>query len=506
MSRTGNAVRNILCGIVNKFVVLLFPFIIKSVIVKEIGSDYLGLNNLFSSILQILNLAELGFSSAIVVNMYKPIAENDTQMICALMNLYKKIYRIIGTIILLLGLVITPFLPFFIKGTYSPSINIYILYILYLLNTAVAYFLFAYKSVLFTASQRNDILSNINTIVIILQYMIQIYILCVLKNYYLYMIVGIIMVVLNNIICSFLADRKYPYYKCEGNIEKKTLQTIKKRVLGLMINKVCQTSRNSLDSIFLSTFLGLHIVAIYGNYYSVMAAITGFLSLITTSITAGIGNSIVSETVEKNYNDMNKFNFIYMIISGWCTIYLLCLYQPFMKIWMGQEYMFTMDIVALFCVYFYSLKMGVLRGAYSDAAGLWWENRYRAIIETIVNTILNFILGKHFGVHGIILGTLISLLIINFGFGSQILFKHYFKSQKVSEYFSKHGMYAIVTLFILIVTYYVCSFVHYNNDYIEIIIRGIICFVVPAALYTLIYYRTKMFREAKSFIIHIIKG
>ena len=262
-----------------------------------------------------------------------------------------------------------------------------------------------------------------------------------------------------------------------------------------MVQRICSTTRNSLDSIFISAFLGLNMVAIYSNYYSIMFAIIGIMSIITSSITAGIGNSIVTESEKKNYNDMNKFNFIYMWLSGWCTICLACLFQPFMRLWMGEEYMFSYGVVVLFCIYFYSLKMGDIRAAYSDAKGLWYENRYRAIAESITNIILNLLLVKFMGIHGIILGTLISLLIINFGYGSQILFQHYFINEKISNYFKSHGVYAFITLVICSTTYFICTLVQLNGIK-ELIIKSIICCIVPNILYYIIYSRTKIFKDS----------
>ena len=189
MSRTKNAARNVLFGLINKIIVLLFPFAIRAIIIQTLGSEYLGLNSLFTSILQVLNLAELGFNSAVVYSMYKPIAENDTNTICALMNLYRKIYRIIGIIVVVVGLILLPFLSYLIKGSYPTDINIYILYIIYLFNTGLTYFLFAYKSALLTAHQRSDVISNVQSIAFILQYVIQIIILLKTKNYYMFVIV-----------------------------------------------------------------------------------------------------------------------------------------------------------------------------------------------------------------------------------------------------------------------------------------------------------------------------
>ena len=172
---------------------------------------------------------------------------------------------------------------------------------------------------------------------------------------------------------------------------------------------------------------------------------------------------------------------------------------------MGEENMFSYGIVILFCMYFYALRMGDIRAVYSDAKGLWYENRYRAIAESIANVVLNLVLGYLFGVAGIIAGTLISLLVINFGYGSQILFKHYFVSHKVSEYFLMHGLYAIATIAVCVVTYFVCSFINIGGIS-ELIIKSGVCVVLPNALYYLIYCRMSMFSEAKSFLKRLTLG
>ena len=502
-SRTKNASRNIIFGLINKTIHLVFPFIIRSVIIQTLSSEYLGLSSLFTSILQVLNLAEMGFSSAIVYNMYKPVAEHDSATICALLNLYKKIYRVIGIIVLIIGLALMPFLNNFIQGSTPENTNIYILYMLYLFNTVSTYFLFAYKSALINAHQRNDIVSNVHTITSLMQFILQIIVLLIYKNYYYYIVIQCITAMLNNILVAIIAKHKYPQYICRGDVSKEQKKDIRKRVTGLMIQKVCATTRNSLDSIFISSMIGLTAVAIYSNYYTIMTAIIGVMGIVTSSTTASVGNSIVSESVRKNYNDMNKFNTIYMWISGWLTICLACLYQPLMRLWMGEENMFPYGVVILFCIYFYALKMGDIRYIYSEAKGLWYENRYRAIAESIANIILNLILGHFFGVYGIITGTLISLLIINFGYGSQILFKYYFPKHKMSEYFLRHLLYAFITLVICIITYSLCELIHINGI-LELIVKGIICTIIPNILYFLIYRKMSFYKDAVNFIKRLI--
>ena len=503
-NRKKNTVRNIIWGILNKVILLLFPFVIRTIIIRNLGSEYLGLSSLFTSILQVLNLTELGFSSAIIFSMYKPVAQNDTKTICALMNFYKKIYRIIGIIIIVIGLLVLPFIPKLINGSYPNVINIYILYIIYLFNTAITYFLFAYKSAILVVNQRSDILSNVNTIIAIFQFTIQIAILCIIKNYYLYVFVITLSNIMNNLTVHYIVQRKYPNYICQGDISKEEKKQIQKKVYGLMIQKVCATTRNSLDSIFLSAFLGLNIVAIYNNYYTIMISITSVLAIFTSSMVASIGNSIVKENVEKNYKDLNKFNFMYMWLSGWCAVCLLCLYQPFMRLWMGENMMFSLSTVICFVVYFYVLKTGDILSTYHQAAGLWYEGRYRAVIETILNIILNYLLGKYFGVNGIIIATIISILLINFGYGSTIIFRYYFTNKKIVKYYMRHLFYFLTTSIAAISTYFICDYIA-EDTIIGLIIRILVCILVPNIIFMIIYNKYGLFKESIKFVKEIFQ-
>ena len=165
LAKTKNAVRNIFFGAVFKIITLLGPFIIRTMILWIMGSEYIGLNSLFTSILSFLSLAELGVGSALVYSMYKPIAEDDQDMICALLNLYRKMYRIIGMIILGVGLLLLPFLNKLVKGEAPADVNLYILYLIYLFNTVISYVMFAYKQSLLTAFQRSDIISKRSAVI-----------------------------------------------------------------------------------------------------------------------------------------------------------------------------------------------------------------------------------------------------------------------------------------------------------------------------------------------------
>lgn len=500
LNRTENAKRNILFGFINKIITLLLPFIIRMVLIKQLGSQYLGLGSLFSSILQVLNLTELGVSSAIIYSMYKPVAEDDMGTLCAILNFYRKVYYIIALIIFVLGMCFLPFLKYLINGEIPSDINIYLLYLIYLCSSICSYLFFAYKNALILAYQRTDVISNINTIVHIFTYTLQIVVIVSTKNYYLYAIILIIAVILQNISTQITSKALYPEIVCSGNLEKNIKNDIKEKAKGLLVNKLCQTSRNSFDSIFISAFLGLTDTAIYNNYYYIMNAVIALIGVIAPAIVAGVGNSIVTETQQKNYEDMKIINFIYMWIGGWCTVCLLCLYQPFSELIFGKNMLFPFGVVVLFCLYFYVLKMGDIRGVYSDAKGLWWENKCRAIIESIANVLLNYVLGKLYGIYGIVAATLISLFLINFLWGSSIVYKYYFTDIKISGYYLSHLFYALVTLFVCIVSFYICEKLPFIG-YFGLFMRCIICITVPNILYFLIYCKFPIYRISTNWLV-----
>ena len=473
---------------------------VRTVIIKVLGAEYLGLDGLFTSVLQVLNLSELGFGTAIVYSKYKPIANNDESTICALYALYRKIYRVVGIIILIVGIGIVPFLQHLIKGDYPSELNIYILYSIYLGNTVLSYLMFAYKNSLLSAFQREDVISKINLMTKVVLYLAQVVLVVVFENYYIYLIVLPISTLLNNILISIDVDKRFPQIVCCGRVEATLMHDIKTKVAGLMISKVCQVSRNAFDSIFISAFLGLTITAMYNNYYYIINAITGFLGIISTSLMAGVGNNVASHDAKKNYEDMCKMDYLYMLLGGWCSLCLICLIEPFMLIWVGKEYTFPLGVVVLLVVYFYALKIGDVRSIYVNAAGLWWENRFRSIMEAVANIVLNYFLGKKFGVYGIVVATLISLLVFNFFYGSRIIFKHYYKNGKHSRYVGTHFLYAAITFGVAAITYNACQYIQ-GNEWMVLIGRFVVCLLLPTILYFLIYRKTKIYKKTMPWLL-----
>lgn len=294
-----NTIKGTVSGLALQVFNILAPFILRTVFIYSLGIEYTGLNSLFTSIVSVLNLAELGVGTALVFSMYKPISEGDTKKICALMHLYKIYYRIIGVFVLTTGLLISPILPHLINGTYPEEINLYAIYYLNLGATVLSYWLFAYKGSVLSAHQKYYIINNISLVVSICQHIVLFFVLILWKNYYLYLVAILLFQVLKNIITAVISDKIFPQYQPEGMISVDERRVINKKVSQLFAAKVCGVVTNSADSIVLSSFLGLTLLGIYNNYYYILTSIMATFAVFYNSIRAGIGNALITESEEK---------------------------------------------------------------------------------------------------------------------------------------------------------------------------------------------------------------
>ena len=494
IERTKNATRNIAVGMILKIYQLLVPFIIRTVMIHMLGMEYLGLNSLFTSILQVLNLAELGVGSAMVFSMYKPIAEDDSATINDLMKLYQIYYRIIGAIILVVGVVLTPFIPKLIKSDIPQGLNIYILYFLNLAATVLSYWLFAYKNCLLTAHQRNDVISKVTIVTNTAMYLGQILVLVLLKNYYSYLIIALVGQILLNIYTAKASDRMFPEYQPSKSFNKELSKGINQRIRDLFTSKVGEIIVNSADSIVISAFLGLTILASYNSYFYILSAILSFVTLFLQACTAGIGNSLITETIEKNYKDLKKMTLIVVWIAGFCSCCLMCLYQPFMKLWIGEDNILSVGCVACFVIYFFFRCLNQLFVMYKDAAGMWHEDRFRPLTTALVNLALNLILVQFIGIYGVLLSTVISTLVIGMPWIIHNLFTVIFH-RTTKEFILNLLFYIIISTISVGVSYFVCEQLPLDGIS-TIIIRLIICCCISNFIYLVVYKKTEEFEEA----------
>ncbi len=491
--RTFNAIRNMIFGILLKVVQIIIPLLMRTVMIYFIGVEYLGLSGLFTSVLQILNLAELGISQAMTFSMYKPVAENNREKICQLLNLYKRYYFWIGLVVLVIGVALFPFLPHLISGEVPDDINIYILYVIYLITTVSSYWMFTYRSSLLEAHQRNDVISKVRLGTNMLQFALQFVVLILYRNYYLYIVIQLLVQIIYQIVLCYVVKKVYPEFRPEGEVPKEERAAITQKVKDLATSKFGAVILNSSDTIVISAFLGLSVLGVYQNYYYILTSVIGMIAMIMYGATAGIGNSIVMEDREKVYGDFYDFSFIISWIVCICTCCFLCLYQPFMKLWVGEELMLDFSAVILFCIYFYIYEFNQLFNLYKDAAGLWHKDKFRPLITSLTNLLMNVILVQYIGIYGVLLSTVLSVLIVGMPWLLHNLFGSLFQ-RAIGGYLKKLLIYVLVTLISCGVTYVCCSKI-LAEGFLALILRGMIAVAVPVLLYTALFCKTKEFRK-----------
>ena len=504
LDRAKNAKRNIIIGGIDKVSGVLLPFIVRTMIIHIIGAEYLGLTALYYSIVQMLNLVEMGFGQAIVYTMYKPIAENDEKAIKALLKFYSKVYTISGIIVAIIGVGIMPFLPKMIEGEPPSDINIYYLYLIYLINTLLGFFIYPQYKALLLAHQRDDVSGSIHIFTQLAMYILQAAVVLLTKNYYLYAAMMPLTTLLYNVLNGIKVKKKYPQYRPEGEVDPSVYGEIKKQVTGLMIRKLAMLSRNAFDSAFVSAYLGLTMTTIYGNYYYIVDSVAVILAVVKTSLAGGVGNSIALDSKEKNRKDMQNIDFLYMWLSGWFTACMLVLYQPFMDIWVGESLMLPFGCAILFSIYFYILKMSDIRTLYAESSGIWWESRYISIAEALSNLLLNWLFIQFWGVYGIIIATIISYFVFNFAGGAMILFKYFFTEGGLKDYFIAHLKYAFISAIVVTATYLVSSLIHIDGIP-GFVLKAAVCIFLPNVLFLIIYFKSEEFANSRPILEKVLK-
>ena len=502
--RVRNTRRNAVWGLMEKLLALLLPFLVRTVLINTMGLPYGGVGGLFSSILQLLSLAEMGLSNAIVFSMYKPLAENDGDAVCALMGFYRKAYRLIGFGIMGAGLLATPFLHLLVKGDCPPGLNLGAVYMVYLANSCVSFFVFPECRPLLSAVHHHEVISKSAMAARLTCCLAQLAALQLARSYALYVVMLPLCTLMDGLVCAYCARHSYPDFRCRGSIAAEKRRDIAEKVKGLFIHRVCGSTRNAFDSIFISAFLGLSPVGIYGNYYYILYSVRGLLDALTQGMSAGVGNSVAVESPEKNLRDLKNLTFLYEWVCGFCTVCLLVLYQPFMRLWMGENRMFGSEAVIAFCVYFYVWTMGDIKSQYADARGIWWKDRVRALTESLCNVLFNWLLVRSFGVVGVILATAVSILLVGFPWSAWILFKDYFGVRHLPGYLGAQAFYALVTAAACCITCFIASLLPWEGLG-GLAARLLLCLVAPNLIYFLCYAKTACFRSALPLIRAILK-
>lgn len=506
-SRTINSIRNIIFGFMAQGMTSILAFVNRSIFIYTLGNTYLGLNGLFSDLLTLLSLAELGVGTAITYSMYKPVAENDERKVSALLNLYGKIYTVIGVVVTILGLALTPFLSFFISDLPLELDNLHVIYLLYLLNTSLSYF-FVYKQSMLIATQRIDITSKIQMIVTLLQNIVQILVLLLFRNFIMYLLVQVVSVVCTNICISRYVDINYSYIKYykKEKVDESTKKEIFKNISAMFFSKISSAIVTSTDNILISKYVSTIVLGYYSNYLLFINLIRQVTSRVFSSLTGSIGNLLAIESNEKSYDIFKKVFFINFWIVGLCSTMLYILVNPLISIWIGESYKLNQGIVFMICLNLYLRLIRNTFLTFIDTYGLFKEMKWKCVFEAVINLIASLIYLKVFklGLIGVLIGTFTSNLLTNFWFEPYVLYRSKFK-QSLINYFKVFFKYLFVVLLTGLFTGILCNIDFTDIEFLNLLFKSLVSLISINMCYLLAFYKTDELLYFKSLVLKFKK-
>lgn len=497
--RIKQAGRNIKYSIIAYILKVALQFVVRLIFVKSLPIEYLGINGLFTNLLAMLSLAELGVGPAIVYSLYKPLAKKDTANIKALMALFKKAYRAIGIFIITIGVCVLPWLNWFIKGNSVDEIQWF--YLIFLLNTGVSYF-YSYKRNLLIADQKQYINSIYQSGGQIVLAVLQIMFLLVYPSYWIYICLMLLVTVSENYAVAKKTDKVYPYLQ-EKNMQALSADiknTIIKNIKAMMAHKIGGMAVFSTSNLILSKFVGLGAVGLYSNYYLVISAVNNFAGQFFASITASVGNLIVLESNQKKADIFKVIEFI----VAWQALVIACglftLLNPLIELWLGKKFLFNEAIVTWLIVNFYFTYMRKAVLAFRDASGLYWNDRYKPLAEAIINLAASVYLTIHYGVIGVIWGGIISTLLTCFWVEPYVLFRNGIDI-KMKDYFKDYFKYAAVTLLTAVFSKWLYNKLFSEVTIINFILGVILCLVISNTVWVLLFRR----REEMAYLRNVAR-
>lgn len=496
--RKKNSIFNMIGSLSSYFIATIFTLITQACLLKTLGIEYNGVNGLFTNIITMLSVAELGIGTTIIFKLYKPLADNNVSKIKAWMRFYKLCYRIVAGLITIVGLAIIPLIPL-IVGEIEILENIKILYLISLLDTILSYIMTYKRSVLY-ADQKNYIINIVHIGYIAFMNITQILLLIIFKNYYLFLTVKLVYRLLENIIINVYINKKYPYIneKVEP-ISKEEKNDVLTRVKAIFLQKVSFVINKGIDNVVISCVLGIAAVGYYTNYFTIVAAITAIIFQIVSSFTASVGSLLTENNKDKNLDVYNKINFFNSIITAIAICGFVCCVQPFINLWVGKQYQLDFYVVISFGIYIYTdtIRRGIT--IFKDAAGICKEDKWMYVIMALINLISSILLCIFIGISGVILGTALSYLFLIVYSYPKYIYEPIFKNKKI-EYYKDVFKYLFLIVGSTSTSLIIINFIPCQNDIIQILVNGFIAIVITFCFFTLFLYRSHEYKYYFSFV------
>lgn len=502
--RTEYSAKNTTMAIIGRGMAILMGFVGRVVFTHTLSEDYVGINGLFTDILNVLALSELGVGTAITYALYKPIAEKDMEKQKSLMKIYQFFYRIVAMFVLIAGLLVIPFMDILIKN--QPQVgHLTLIYMMYLANSVISYW-WSYKKTLIDAHQLSYIGVLYQTSSWVIQNILQIIILLTTRNFILYLSILILCTLANNICISRKADKMYPYLKDKNvkKLDKEERKDIVRNIKAMLMHKVGNVAVNNTDNLLLSALVGTIAVGKYSNYYLIIRSVKQVLEQMFQGIAASVGNMGVEEGKERIRKIFEATFFCGQWMYGVITICLYEILDIFVGLSFGTQYVFHGSVTLVLCLNFYLSGMRQATLVFRDSMGLFTYDRYKAIAEAVINLVVSLVLGYFFGKIGIFLGTMISTITTSLWVEPYMLYKHRLEMSS-KGYFIKYFIYASITFVLWFAQDRVCQYIQMDNLWMTCILRLLVCFVITNLIYLLIYHRTREFELLKKKGIYLIQ-
>ncbi len=502
--RTKRSFKNMLFSLISNILSMLIGFVSQGFFVRFLGSEYLGINGLFNNIISVLGLVEMGVGSAIIYNLYKPLAKNNKKEISALMNFYKKVYHIVAFIVIILGILILPFLKFFV-GDISIDINIYIIFMLFIVDIFITYFM-TYKQNILYADQKNYYITGVRIVYLIILNFIQIVMLYYTRNYYLYLIIKIVFRILESLVMIIIVNKQYPFLKNNNNkLSSKIEKDIIKKTKALFFHKIAGVIVNGTDNIIISKFFGIVTVGLYSNYFLIINSVQTLLNQFITSLTASVGNLLaMNKEKNKNYLIYKRINFLNFYMTTLCAVMIATIIDSFIVIWIGQEYLLPNVVLIVLVIKFYTRSMRNSFIVFKEGAGIYYEDRFIPLIESLVNIFASIFLLKMFGLSGVFLGTITSEFVLWFYSYPKFVYKKIFQRDYV-KYMNELIGYFSFFLIILFVSIYINNFILCRNEFVYFFKNIMIGFLVPNIIMLFAFWKSEEFKFYVRYIKKIFK-
>lgn len=496
-SRTQNVSINATVSLVCQILQIIIAFVSRTIFIKLLGSDYLGVNGLFTNVLTILSFAELGVGNAFAYSLYRPLAENDTKKVCQIMNLYKKTYRIMGGIIGGAGMLLIPFLPVIIKD--SPNIveDIRLLYVIYLFNTVSSYLFFSYKRSLVIADQKGYLIQISDEVILIIQTVLQLGFLYITRNYIVYLLIMLGATIANNLVGAIIANKKYPYLKKSLELPNHEIsKTIFKNTKDFAIYRFGNVILNGTDNILISAMLGVTDVGIASNYVLLTTYANALLSKIAGAFTASLGNlGTATRDKDKLKNVFYKILFITAWIYGFASIGFVAVSSEFIRVWLGDDFVLGQITIIAIAADFYARGVQYATETYRTVLGYFHQGKYAAIGAAVLNIILSIALCSKIGLAGIYIATPISKLLTTGIVDPILIYKKSFEDNPM-KYFLVYFGYIVLFSVIGVVSISFLSMVPIQG-WSGVIIRVLLVSIIFNGIMLAIFSRFKMFKELK---------